>query len=57
MSDCEHKNLEVTEDAEGNLDEARLTRYFTDYRCPDCGYYAEVPPKGWEPMFDGTDEE
>ena len=57
MSDCEHKNLEVTEDAEGNLDEARLTRYFTDYRCPDCGYYAEVPPKGWEPMFDGTDED
>ena len=46
---CKHEFLRVEKDAEGDLSEARLTRYFTSYYCPDCDYEAETPPDGWEP--------
>lgn len=49
---CKHENMEITDDAEGDLSEARLTRKFTDYNCPDCEYSAESPPPGWEPDLD-----
>ncbi len=52
MEECDHRNLSVIDDAEGNLDEARLTRHFTLYDCPDCEYAAESPPPGWEPDFE-----
>jgi len=49
---CEHPNLEVTANAEGDLDEPALTRRFTSYYCPDCDYESESPPPGWEPDFE-----
>jgi len=49
---CKHPNMGVIPDAEGDLDEKRLTRHFTTYDCPDCGYNAESPPQGWLPPFD-----
>ena len=52
VEECAHENMGVIEDAEGDLDESRLTRYFTTYDCPDCGYNAESPPPGWLPPFD-----
>jgi len=55
--ECDHRNLQVTEDAEGDLDEQHLTRLYTDYYCPDCGYAAETPPTGWEAPFVEPDED
>ena len=48
MTDCEHENMRVIQDAEGDLGEAHLTRHFVTYYCPDCDYEAESPPDGWE---------
>ena len=50
--ECDHRNMGVIHDAEGDLYEAHLIRYFTLYDCPDCTYCSEVPPRGWEASFE-----
>lgn len=50
--ECDHRNMGVLDDAEGDMDEAHLTRHFTIYDCPDCAYCSESPPIGWEAPFE-----
>ena len=57
MEECDHKNLQITEDSEGDLTERHLTRDYTDYFCPDCHYWAETPPPGWQAPFTEPDED
>lgn len=52
--ECEHKHSDgasawtVTDDAEGDCSERRLTRYFTTYSCTICGIEQEHKPEDFD---------